>query len=120
MSQKDAEITTVKSNNIDNSASIANNMAYTTKDYIDLLYDLEAGLAHNPAIYSHNIKRENDRSLHIFVRLRNAVELPNIQPIIDKAKLLGKLAVDVQKFPSARILFKTEIDNYVLEDIIVM
>lgn len=80
---------------------------YTTDDYIRLLYDLEAGLYHAPNVEYHNITREADRSLKIYVRLKDiaSTSMDSLEGLIDKAKLLGKLAVHVQKFTAAKISF---------------
>jgi len=96
-------------------------MAYntlTTDDYMQMLYDLEAGLYCEPHIYEHDIRRIEDKTLHICMKLRPNIDLPVIRNLLEKAQLLGKLAVHVQNFAKAQIIVKSENDHRLLEIVV--
>ena len=93
---------------------------YTTDDYIKLLYDLESGLYNDPYVSYHDISRDHSKRLNIIVKVRENAQYPCIKYLVDKAKLVGELAVHVQKFAAANIQFKSDIKDHVLEQVVVV
>lgn len=91
----------------------------TTDDYIRTLYELEAGLFAHPYTVYHDIRREHDKSLSIYARFKKMVDTTSINALVAKAKVLGEMAVNVQRFSAARITFKTE-DDQVLQAVVVV
>lgn len=95
---------------------------YNTRDYIKILYDLEEGLYNEPRISHFDIRREDaDKSLQIMLKIRDVRDagLEQIEGLLAQAKLLGRLAVEVQKFTAARIMVKTDMNRSVLEEIVI-
>lgn len=91
---------------------------FTTEDYMQVLYDLEAGLYREPHIYEHNIRRIENKTLQISMKLRSNIDLRLIKNLIDKAHTLGNMAVHVQNFAKACIIVKSEKDHRLLEVVV--
>lgn len=79
-------------------------------DYIDMLYDLEAGLYQDPCVSYHDIRRLTNKTLQITMRLKKDKSIKNIEHLVDRARVLGWAAVNVQKFFKARVIVNSEID----------
>ena len=84
----------------------------TTEDYIQTLRDLENDLFTHPHVLDHDIRRAQDRSLVISVKVLD-MDTSTLTGIIEKAKLVCSLATSIQRFKAATILIKT-IDGHLL------
>lgn len=94
-------------------------LGMSTDDYIRLLQDLESGLYKEQLVTHYYIKKEPNQILSIFVRLRKISDHPNIKTLIEKAKLLAKMAVDIQNFNGAKIDIITDFNEPVLQEIVI-
>lgn len=91
-----------------------------TRKYIDTLYALEEGLYNEQQIMSFDIRRDDrDKSLRIMMRLKEMIGVDAIGGLLSQAKLLGEMAVNVQKFGAARIVVCDKFDKPVLEEIVI-
>lgn len=66
-----------------------------------------------------DIRRDHNRVLNINVRLKRAIQPLRLNELFEHAKLVGKLAVDVQRFNGANVSYMNDMGMPILKEIIV-
>jgi len=95
-----------------------NSASISCEKYINALHDLEAGLYRESCIHSHDIRRLEDKTLQISLRLNDTSISPHVESLVDRAKQLAWLAVHVNRFCKSRVEVKS-INDKKLQEIVV-
>jgi hypothetical protein len=88
---------------------MAEPLSFDTDGYIRSLRALEDRLGTHPDVVRHAIRRAEDKTLDIRVCCKRA---DRVADLFEEAKVLARMATDVQGFPRARVAFEAFVDSW--------